>query len=173
MTAALLTLLAHAERQRDSGLAAVQRAEQHANRQRQQAEQLQQYREEYRLRSPVLGGRSASIDALRGHQAFMERLQQALSQQLQQVAHADAAVVRQRTLQLALEVRLASVQKLLQRRQLEQFRISERREQNRSDEAASQRLWRAVAQVADTTAATAATAATEATRQPTTLQRFR
>ena len=163
MTSTLHTLLDHAERQRDASLAAVQRAEQAARQQRQQAEQLQQYREEYRLRSPVHNGRSAPIEALRGHQAFMDRLQQALGQQLVQVAAADTAVARQRGVLLALEVRLASVQKLLQRRQQEQARDADRREQNRSDEAAAQQLWRAT-QAQTTAAAHAATSDFERTR---------
>ena len=155
MSSALQTLLAHAERQRDAGLAAVQRAEQHARAQRQQAEQLQQYRQETLQRHPAQHGRSAGIDAVRGHQAFMQRLHQALGQQLAQVGHADAALAHQRGLLLALEVRLASVQKLLQRRQLEQQRRLDRRDQNRSDEAASQQLWRVARAAAE--AASAAT----------------
>jgi flagellar protein FliJ len=164
MTTALHTLLAHAERQRDAGLAAVQRAEQAARQQRQQAEQLQQYREEYRLRSPAHNGRSAAIDALRGHQAFMDRLHQALTQQLAQVATADGAVARQRGLLLALEVRLASVQKLLQRRQREHSRIESQREQNRADEAAAQQLWRAAVANSDANARTPAHSHTRGTR---------
>jgi flagellar protein FliJ len=149
MTSTLHTLLAHAERQRDAALAAVQRAEQQAQLQRQQAEQLAQYRQEYQQRSPTHNGRSTGIDTLRGHLAFMARLQQAVAQQLVQVGHADAALAHQRGLLLTLEVRLASVQKLLQRRQLEAQRLNERRDQNRSDEAASQRLWRAALAAAE------------------------
>ena len=139
MTQALLTLLQLAERERDSAVAALLRAQDAVQALQAQAEQLEQYRAEYRQRHPALGGRSASIELLRCHQGFMQRLDDALAQQQAKVqaAHAHGAVlVAER---VAHETRVASVRKLLERRGAEQGRVAARHEQRRSDEAAQQR----------------------------------
>jgi len=149
MTQTLNTLLEHAERERDAAMAALQQVEAESRRQRQQMEQLQAYHADYTLRTPGLGGRAAPIEQLRSHHAFMQRLVQALSQQQQQVVAAEGPVARQRQHLLEREMRVASVRKLVERRQQEQARSSARLEQNRSDEAAMQRRWRDRADSAD------------------------
>lgn len=135
MTAALLTLLQHAERQRDERLGLLARAEELAGRMAVQSEALLAYRGEYRLRHPAQGGRSASIELLRCHQGFMQRLDQAITQQQGQQRQADNGVLQQRAALLELQTRAAAVKKLIERRG-EEARLHEARlEQRRSDDA--------------------------------------
>jgi flagellar FliJ protein len=142
MTQALATLLEHAERQRDTARTALQQAEQAMLRLQQQTEQLQAYLAEYELRSPGRGGRSAPIELLRCHHEFLQRLQHAQSQQQGQMQAAAARATRQRQALLALETRVASVRKLIERRARDQRHAADRTEQRHSDEAAMQRAWR-------------------------------
>jgi flagellar FliJ protein len=142
MTQALQTLLDHAQDQRDRAMVALLQREETARRLRLQWDQLQAYHAEYQGRSPTQGGRSAPIEALRSHHAFMQRLDQALSQQQGLLRAADAELEQARQLLLRLETRVASVRKLLERREHEQRRGAQRVEQNRSDEAVLQRRWR-------------------------------
>jgi flagellar FliJ protein len=135
MTQALHTLLEHAERQRDAALAALQRAEDSVRRLQQQGRQLTAYRDEYRARSPALGGRSTSIDMLRSHSSFMQRLEQALAQHQGQCQSAEARSEQLRRELLAQELRVASVRKLLERRGEQARLVASRQEQRRNDEA--------------------------------------
>jgi len=142
MTQALATLFEHAERQRDEALALLMQAEDAARRMLAQTEQLRTYRAEYTARSPARSGRSAPIEILRCHLGFMQRLEQALAQQQTQAEGAErhAAVLRQTLLDL--EMRVASVRKLMERRSSAQQALADRQEQRRSDEASQQRAWR-------------------------------
>jgi flagellar FliJ protein len=141
MPQSLKTLLDIATRERDQAAAALAQAEQQLRAQQQQWEQLQAYRADYAARAPAHGGRAAPIEALRTHQAFMGRLDQALAHQ-QRVLHAaeGEAQLRRQTL-LQRETRLASVRKLMQRRVDTATQAADRAEQRRTDEAALQRHW--------------------------------
>ncbi len=136
MTQALHTLLEHAERLRNEALAALLQAEEAARRLQQQEMQLLAYRDEYRQRQPGLGGRSVSIELLRSHHEFMQRLEQALTQQQGQMTTTQNRLTTRRAELLALETRVASVRKLMDRRSGEQRRRSDRQEQRISDDAA-------------------------------------
>jgi flagellar FliJ protein len=138
MTSALNTLLDHAERQRNEALALLMQAEEVARRLQQQALQLSVYRDEYRLRQPGLGGRAVSIELLRSHHEFMQRLEQALLQQQGQLAGAEERLTLRRADLLALETRVASVRKLLERRGSEERRRAARQDQRATDESAQQ-----------------------------------
>lgn len=138
MSTTLQTLLEHAEHQRDAALADLLQAEALARRQRAMAEQLQAYRVDYCRRHPALGGQSTSIELLRCHQGFMQRLDQALQQQESQLQAADARCTTLRERLLAKEMRVASVRKLLERRGDDARLQADRMEQRRSDEAAQQ-----------------------------------
>jgi len=142
MTAALHTLLEHAERQRDDALAALLQAESGLRRLEAQAEQLRDYRDDYRTRHPALGGRSAGIEALRCHQDFMQRLDQALHQQAGQLQAHAARCATLRAQLVAQETRVASVRKLLERRGQAAQVQADRLEQRRSDESAQSQLRR-------------------------------
>ena len=141
MTQALQTLLEHAQRQRDEALAALQQAEAAEAQQRLQAEQLMAYQAEYDARHPARSGRAAPIELLRCHVGFMQRLHQARTQQQSQLQAAQARVARQKQTLLALEMRLAAVRKLADRRGQERQRAANTLEQRRHDDAAQQRAW--------------------------------
>lgn len=136
MTAALHALLAQTERERDQALAALAQAEQQAQRLQQQAEQLHQYRSELRARHPGSGGQAAAIEQLRVHQGFSGRLEDVIEQQQVQRLAALDGVERRRQALLALELRVASVRKLLQRRDRAQQQQLARRDQRQTDETA-------------------------------------
>ena len=139
MTTALQTLLQHAEQQRDEGLAALARAEDSAARMAEQTAQLLVYRQDYRQRHPAQDGRSATIELLRCHQVFMQRLDQAIVQQQGMQRLAENGVLQQRATVLELQTRAAAVKKLIERRSAEQRQRESRLEQRRSDEAGRRR----------------------------------
>jgi flagellar FliJ protein len=141
MTQALHTLLEHAQRQRDEALAALQQAESAQAQLQLQADQLDAYQGEYDARHPARSGRAAPIELLRCHIGFMQRLHQAQAQQQGQLQAAQARVARQKQTLLALEMRLAAVRKLADRRGQERQRAANTLEQRRHDEAAQQRAW--------------------------------
>jgi flagellar FliJ protein len=142
MSHALHTLLAQAERERDAGLAALARAQNQAQRLQAQAEQLHQYRQDLRLRNPAAQGQTAAIDSLRVHQGFSGRLEDVIDQQQAQRLAALAQVNRQRQALLPLELRVASVRKLLGRRAEDQRRVEQQRDQRQTDESAQQQQQR-------------------------------
>ena len=136
MNRALHTLLEQAEIERDAALARMLQADDAVRRSRAQAEQLHAYREDYRRRAPALNGRSASIELLRCHHGFMERLDQAVERQRQQLARLEQGAADLRALLLEREVRVAAVKKLIERRAHEAQRVQARSEQRHTDEAA-------------------------------------
>ena len=132
----LQALLEQAEVERDAALARLLQAEEAVRQARQQADQLQAYREDYRRRAPALHGRSATIELLRCHQGFMQRLDQAIDQQRSQLLRLDEAALALRAMLLEREVRVAVVKKLLGRRHEAAQRVQARAEQRQTDEAA-------------------------------------
>ena len=142
MNTTLQLVLAHAERLRDTTLAAMLQADEAVRRLRAQADQLAAYRSESRARGPASTGVATSIDALRRHAEFMQRLEQAVAQQALSLESAEITAARQRNELVAQEMRVASARKLLERRMAEQQRAQSRLEQRRTDEAALQQLWR-------------------------------
>ncbi len=136
MSQALITLLAQAERERDAALADIARAQAQAQRLQVQADQLHAYRSDLRQRHPAGFGRTASIDSLLLHQGFSGRLQDVIDQQQLQRLAAQAQVDRQRRALLPLELRVASVRKLLGRRAEAAQRVQLQRDQRQTDETA-------------------------------------
>lgn len=136
MTQALQTLLDHAENERNQALSLLLQAEEAARRLQQQTLQLLAYRDEYGQRDPGRGGQACGIEQLRTHHGFMQRLEQALLQQQGQTALARERVTASRARLLALETRVASVRKLMQRRAAEARLLAERADQRRTDDAA-------------------------------------
>jgi flagellar FliJ protein len=138
MSAALHTLLAQAERARDAGLASLAQAEQQARRLQQQAEQLHHYRGELQARHPAGAGQAAPIDQLRTHQGFSGRLDEAITQQQAQRLAALKTVAQRREALVALEMRVAAMRKLLQRRARAVQTVQDQRDQRQTDETAQQ-----------------------------------
>jgi flagellar protein FliJ len=143
MSQSLHVLLQHSEGQRDEALAALQKAEALLLQLTQQAEQLRVYRQEYQQRHPAIQGGATSIDMLRHHQGFMERLDQAMAQQQQQLQGAQTRGDARRAELLAAELRVASVRKLLERRAQAQAVMASRVDQRGTDDAAANASRRA------------------------------
>jgi flagellar FliJ protein len=139
MDRSLHTVLEHAERQRDDALTALREAEGVIQRLQVQADQLQAYRAETEQRHPAQGGRTATIELLRYHQGFVQRLEQAIAQQQAQMIQAQSRATARRAQLLALETRVASVRKLIERRGTQQRQREAAQEQRRMDDAASRR----------------------------------
>jgi flagellar FliJ protein len=158
MTRALDILLQHAEQARDQALTEWQQAQVRVRGMEQQAEQLLSYRKDTEARDPTRAGRSTGIDALLVHRSFMQRLQQAVDLQQQQLAQARLQAQALQADLRARELRVAQVQKLQQRRATEALREQDRQEQRRSDDAGQQRLHQARAQAAESAQTATATA---------------
>lgn len=139
-TATLHTLHELHQRERDAAAARQAQAEAAAEHHRRQLEQLRSYRAEYDARSPALGGRAAPIELLRCHQAFMQRLDQAIAHQLGVLDAHERRVAELREERLHAERRLAAVGKLIDRRHEAHHRVERRRDQQRTDEAAQRAL---------------------------------
>lgn len=142
MSQALKSLLEQAERERDAARAALAQAETVAQRLAQQSDQLLAYRADTHARGPTAAGRSAAIELVHHQHGFVQRLDQALDQVQGQQQHARARNEQLRQRLLALELRLASVRKLVERREMAMRIASARQEQRGADDVVMQRLWR-------------------------------
>lgn len=133
----LSILLERAEAERDQALAYLQEVRRAAEAARSQADQLGQYRSEYQQRWTQQFARGSSIDILGCYQNFGLRLDQAIDQQGLVANHQDARVERAQEMVRELEMRVASVRKLLERRRAEMSRSAQRQEQKATDEQAA------------------------------------
>jgi flagellar FliJ protein len=140
----LTSLLELASAERDRATLALRGAEQQRRRLEMQAEQLGGYRAEYRQRWGGSFTKPSAMTIVHCYQGFMSRLDDAIGQQRQQLDQAAAAVERARAHLLACETRVASVRKLIERRQFEHRRWADRCEQRQTDETAQQSRWLAV-----------------------------
>ena len=135
-TSALATLLQHAEAERDQALAALRRAEDQWRRLHTQAEQLVDYRGEYQQRWSAQFARRGQAEIVACYRSFNDRLDEAIVQQRAHSTAAHAQCERLRATLAAVELRVASVKKLIERRQAEQRRVQAMREQRQTDETA-------------------------------------
>jgi flagellar protein FliJ len=137
----LMTLLQHAQSERDAADGALQRAQAAADRAKLQAEQLLTYRCDYERRWNEQFAQGGTIDIVRCYQNFMQRLSQAIEQQQHSAQHSA------RQAQLAIdalrshEMRVASIRKLIERRTKELQAVAARNEQKAADEQAAQQAW--------------------------------
>ncbi len=134
---ALTILLERAEAERDEALAQMLDLRRQAEQARAQAEQLGQYRSEYQQRWSQQFARQGTVDILACYQTFGLRLDQAIDQQGLVANHADGRLERAMHKLKELELRVASVKKLLERRQQEHKRAAWRQEQKLTDEQAA------------------------------------
>jgi flagellar FliJ protein len=137
----LITLLEQAERDRDAALAEHQQALRQHQSAIEQAAHLQQYRDDHSRRWQHRFGQQGAIEIVHCYQGFTERLNQAVSYQDHMVEHAQARVEHCKTLLLEQEMRVASVRKLIERRQGEARLAQDRREQKAADEFATRVAW--------------------------------
>ena len=137
----LTILLGQNERQRDVAFTAHQRAQTAAEAALGQAEQLRTYRREYEQRWRLQFCREGKIELVHCYQSFMERLTQAVEQQVRVAENAGQQVQHALATLRDTELRCASVRKLIERRQAEQRLSADRCDQKQTDEAASRAAW--------------------------------
>ena len=134
---ALSILLERAVAERDEALQALQQARMRADAARAQASQLHDYRQEYQQRWTSQFAQRTTVDILGCYQNFGSKLDLAITSQGSIAAHADGHVERAQELLREREMRVASVRKLIERRQLEQQRALQRQDQKATDEPAA------------------------------------
>ena len=139
--ALLRTLLEREQKRRDEQMAAVRNAVANAEAQQQQADGLTGYRSEYCAKWSAQFQQAAQMEILRSYHGFLSRLDQAITQQKSVVEHAHRMVAAQRQRLVEREIRVATVERLMQRRRELLARIADRRETKNLDEMA-QRMVR-------------------------------
>jgi flagellar FliJ protein len=137
----LHTLLEREKEKRDAALADWRNAEAQERAAREQADSLVAYRGEYRKRWQAQFAKSAQIEILHCYQGFVDRLEQAIGAQ-QGVAEQAAGRVQAARLRLRhRETKVATVQRLIERRLQASALREQRREQKTVDEAAQRLTW--------------------------------
>jgi flagellar FliJ protein len=132
-------LLEREQRRRDDARAGVLKAVRNEEAAREQLDGLTTYRSDYCKRWTAQFSKAATMDIVRCYQAFVARLDQAISQQQGMVRSAQAGIENARKRLVEREVRLATVQRLIERRR-EQFARAENRVAQRNlDELAQRR----------------------------------
>ena len=137
--ALLKTLLEREQKRRDEQMAAVRSAVANAEAQQQQADGLTGYRSEYCQKWSAQFQQAAQMEILRSYHGFLSRLDQAITQQKSVVEHAHRMVAAQRQRLVEREIRVATVERLIKRREAMLAKIADRRDQKNLDELA-QRL---------------------------------
>ena len=107
-----------------------------------QLSQLQNYSADTDAR--WIGGHAVnlSVELVRHHYQFMDRLQHAVGQQLGVVANLERQLVGAHQALLQVEYRLAGLKQVLKGRQAELLTVQQRREQRATDEFAAMRHFR-------------------------------
>jgi flagellar FliJ protein len=137
--ALLRLLLEREQKRRDEQMAAVRAAAANAEAQQQQADDLGTYRSEYCQKWSAQFKQAAQMEILRSYHGFLARLDQAIAQQTSVVEHAHRMVEAQRQRLVEREIRVATVERLIKRRETMLAKVDERRDQKNLDELA-QRL---------------------------------
>jgi len=135
----LQTLLEREQARRDEAQSALQDALRQAQAALAQENSLVDYRGDYCKRWAGQFAQSGAIEILRCYQGFVERLDQAIGAQAGQVRASERAVEAARQLLLQREMRLATVERLMQRHAHQQKLLLDRREQKNIDEMAMRR----------------------------------
>ncbi|MDN3919768.1 flagellar export protein FliJ [Roseateles violae] len=130
-------LLERAEAQRDEAQRQLLDVQQRAAAARNQHAQLNQYRGDYQQRWSQQFARQATMDIVGCYKSFGDRLDQAIDSQGHVAQHAEQRVERARENLRELEMRVAAIRKLIERRSLEAQRKAQRQEQKAVDEQAA------------------------------------
>ncbi|MBK6866225.1 MAG: flagellar export protein FliJ [Ideonella sp.] len=142
---ALLSLLAHAERERNGAMSEAKRIEmEHRNAQR-QAEQLLAYRNDYEQRWSRSFGNGGGIAIVHCYQGFMDRLGGAIAAQQRVVAMAAQRLANAQGQWQQHEIRVAAIRKLIERRSGEARVAEARLEQRQQDEHGLRAAWQRAA----------------------------
>jgi len=123
--------------ERDAGQKALADCIQRAAQARNTAGELNQYRHDYEQRWGRQFAKEGTMDIVQCYQNFSGKLNEAISSQAQLATQAEARVEAARTALLAVEMRLAAVKKLIERRVAEMQLLQHRQEQKASDEFAA------------------------------------
>ena len=137
----LIALLAQTERERDAAWAEAQKAAQALSDANSQHEQLLAYRREYEQRWNNQFRSEGRMELVHCYRGFMDRLTQAVEQQQRVADYAAAQAERTKALLAEQELRVASVRKLIERRQQELRLSADRAEQKQTDEFGSRMAW--------------------------------
>jgi flagellar FliJ protein len=136
----LLQLLLEKEQGlRDAAQAGMLAAVRQADAAQVQLDGLAVYRTEYHKRWSAQFAQGAAMDIVRCYHGFIARLDQAIAQQQGSVRMAQAGVEIARKRLVEREIRVATVERLIQRRQALLARIADRREAKNLDEMAQRR----------------------------------
>jgi len=141
----LMSLLSHAEGERDQALAHRQRMQQALDAARTQSEQLAAYRRDYEQRWAQRFAEPGQVDLLRCYHGFVTRLTQAIEHQARAAGQAERQLAQAAMALQQQELRVASVHKLIERRVSEIEQRGERSEQRALDELASRAAWNRLA----------------------------
>ena len=137
--ALLHTLLEREQKRRDEQMAHVRNAVANVETQQQQADGLTGYRGEYCQKWSAQFQQAVQMEILRSYHGFLSRLDQAIAQQQSVLEHAHRMVEAQRQRLVEREIRVATVERLIKRREALLAKIADRRDQKNMDELA-QRL---------------------------------
>lgn len=120
------------------------RTQQQADAETQRLGQLQEYQLEYRLELQRIGKAGVRIGQMRLYDGFQQQLDQAIQHQRQVILRAQQQVLQSRETWQHLDMRHKSLQKMLERLQLEANIERQRSEQRNHDEYARRRTggWR-------------------------------
>ena len=146
---ALTLLLDHERRVRDEALQALSHAEGTAGQAGAQAQALAVYRSDYVERWSARFREPGSVALMQCYQGFMQRLDQAIAQQRNTVAQAQIRVDQARGALHHNERRVASMEKLIERRRQHEQRQLARHEQSRTDEVAQRAHARRIAALSE------------------------
>lgn len=127
-----------ATRQRDNAGQALAQVVRRVDHARMQMEQLNSYAADTAARWSMASQTSATPQIVGHYYQFMERLDQTIEMQQGAIAEVQRQREAARQVLLEAEVRMAGLNRLLERRRAEQARAQEQREQRQSDELAAQ-----------------------------------
>jgi flagellar FliJ protein len=135
----LRTLLEHEEQLRDEAMAAFRLAQKNSATAQEQAVSLVNYRLEYQQRWAAQFAQGGAIEIVRCYHGFVERLEQAVTQAQGTARMLEGQVARLRERLQAREVRVATVQRLIDRHERALADAEARRDQKNLDELAQRR----------------------------------
>ena len=137
----LLALLAQTERERDVAWSEAQLAAQAQQAAAAQADQLLTYRREYEQRWGAQFKSEGRMELVLCYRGFIDRLTQAVDQQQRVAQHAAGQMERTREVLRDHEIRVASVRKLIERRNQELRLSADRADQKQTDEFGARSAW--------------------------------
>lgn len=137
----LMILLEHAERDRDEALVRQREAQAVLDAARSQAQQIEAYRDETQGRWSHQFRSGVTVSLMHCYHDFVNRLHGAVDQQSERIERLEADTSRCQDDVLAAELRVASVRKLIERREAVLARSGQRAERRAEDEFASRATW--------------------------------